>query len=96
MSISNLKIFPGVIPRTPIKGRGEKGGRKGEGGIRDADGEEGSGMGQGRSGRDEGYTEDRDGKGGRGREGRKEEGDDLAPKQNSWIRHWRVFSRWRY
>jgi hypothetical protein len=71
--------FPGVIPQTPLKGRGRKGGHKGKEGIRDTDGEEGSDMGQGRRGRDEGCTAERDGK--RGREGRKEEGDDLAPEK---------------
>jgi hypothetical protein len=44
-SISNLKNFPWVIPGTPVKGEERKAGRKGKEGIRDADGEEESGMG---------------------------------------------------
>jgi hypothetical protein len=66
-----LKNFPGVIPRTPVKGEGRKGRTEGKEGIRDTDGEEGSGMRQGRRGRDKGYTEERDGKGGKGKEGGK-------------------------
>jgi hypothetical protein len=77
-SILNLKNITGLYPGPPLKGRGGKGGRRGKGGIRDTNGEEGSGMGQGRRGRDEDYTEERDGK---GREGRKEEGDGLAPNK---------------
>jgi hypothetical protein len=38
--------FPGVIPRTPVKGKGRKGRTEGgKEGIRDINGEEGSGMG---------------------------------------------------
>jgi hypothetical protein len=36
-----LKNFPGVLPRTPLKGKGGKEGRKGKEGIWDTDGEEG-------------------------------------------------------
>jgi hypothetical protein len=41
-----LKNFPGLYPRTPFKGEGRKGRTEmGKEGIRDTDGEEGSGTG---------------------------------------------------
>jgi hypothetical protein len=83
-----LKNFPGLYPRTPVKGEGRKGRTEGErrglgtqvgrrGVVWDREREEGMRIIQRKGmGREE-----------KGRGRRKEERDDLAPQQNSWIRH---------
>jgi hypothetical protein len=66
-----------LYPRTPVKGEGRKGRteRERRGVVWDREGEEGMRVIQ------------REGMGREEGKGRKEEGDDLVPKHNHWIRH---------